>query len=542
LGGRPAFVDAISEKKLKDEHGGDKRIQLNEDESRAMINAEIRATAVRRGQAPSQVKRISNKNLTNLEVRLDIESRNAEETSDAREKACASVRNMTSVAAAIISIKKTAKRGLLINFDAKTSILGDRKLTKPKAKFIRGAKKGAEVKGKGKKKGRGAKGKGRGSGVKNGLSVKVRKGKRKGITGYLIKSMYTLADCGLLGEMVHILASPGMPANTMHVLKCDGLGISGLMKGDPVTIVFAESRTKLPKEFHLDVMWNGIIFPFEKKLRDILDFPADVPENKSSTFMDGGDDQLYLFKEPPFQETLKVKNMRAINPPGSTTEVTQSADQRIFKTINNFLKSMEDTDIPHSRSEEFIAVSEMIAKHQNYLQDNKLKLLTTEHVKQAIDGLLRLSVANQKTINSHTIKGSFIDVAQDVTLTDLETIVACINNCTTKMTTEDEGIVIEAVPSLVPIFDELGMIPEKEYDDRNIPVDVNEKGKPKDQRICAQQRTVDVTNMKSQERLLVEKNKSVVAKEKRVVAAQKKSDAVDNGTVKPVKAYVPKLK
>ena len=72
-------------------------MQLNDSESREFINKEIRETAKRGRLAPSQVKLTSNQNFKRLEKRLDIKTKNAEETADARELACNSVRNQVTM-------------------------------------------------------------------------------------------------------------------------------------------------------------------------------------------------------------------------------------------------------------------------------------------------------------------------------------------------------------------------------------------------------------------------------------------------------------
>ena len=61
--------------------------------------------------------------------------------------------------------------------------------------------------------------------------------------------------------------------------------------------------------------------------------------------------------------------------------------------------------------------SEMFAKHQNHLRLNKQKLLSTDHVCIGIDALLKLTILSQQTINAHTVKSSFTDIAQDLNFT-----------------------------------------------------------------------------------------------------------------------------
>ena len=520
--GQRFLVDEISEEKIKELHSGDKRIQLNDTESREFINKEIRETAKRRRLAPSQVKPISNQNLKRLEKRLDIKTKNAEETTDARELACKSVRNQVTMAISIMAAKQTTRRGLVINFDAKSTQFGDKKIEKPKAKFI--IKKGV-------------------TNSKNGIqqkkSIKVRKRKEKGITAFFTKSIYTLTDGGQVGKLVHIVASGGMRENEIHVLECEGLGLSGKMRGDPAIVVFAQTRTKLPTEFHLDIMWRRVIFPLLDKLREDNQLLTDT--DPAAVFMDGGDDQLDQFKCPDFQRELAARKIRAFNPAGSTTEITQACDQRIFRSINGHKKKLKTEDVPHGRSEEFQAVSEMFAKHQNHLRLNKLKLLSTEHVRMGIDALLKLTILSQQTVNAHTVKSSFIDVAQDLTLPDREIMEICLNNCTTRLSDDQELTIYAAIPALKDFWFDDGRCTEKEMDDLGIPQDENVKGKPKDERVTAQQRTVEVTHQKSMERLFEEKRRSDADKAKRQITLNRLATAVENGTAKPIAAYRPRV-
>ena len=101
-------------------------------------------------------------------------------------------------------------------------------------------------------------------------------------------------------------------------------------------------------------------------------------------------------------------------------------------------KKLKIEDVPHGRSEEFQAVSKMFSKHHNHLRLNKLKLLSTDHVRMDIDALLKLTIFSQQAVNANTVKSSFIDVAQDLTLPDKDIMAICLNNCTTRLRNEQE--------------------------------------------------------------------------------------------------------
>ena len=197
LKGRPGLLDSISKQALKDSHGGEKRIQLNEEESEAAINFEIGQTAGRRGYSSTSTASVSNASRKNIEKELGIETQLAEETTDAREKECKSVRNSVTFIASILAIKQRFRRGMLFNFDAKTSTLGDKKVKRARAKFIRGAP---------------------GNGVQGNKSRKTRKSKKgQGLTSLFIRSILTISDGGQVGKLVHVIASAGLPKGEMRI-------------------------------------------------------------------------------------------------------------------------------------------------------------------------------------------------------------------------------------------------------------------------------------------------------------------------------------
>jgi hypothetical protein len=109
---------------ISNAHGGNKRVQLNEKESRKLINKEVASTAKRRGQAKSKVKPISDQSLKNVETRMEITTATAEDTTNARVTSCKSVRNAVSFFLVAWSVRDAR---IIINFDAKSWEMGDKK-------------------------------------------------------------------------------------------------------------------------------------------------------------------------------------------------------------------------------------------------------------------------------------------------------------------------------------------------------------------------------------------------------------------------------
>ena len=95
--GRKRLLDETAEADLIADHGGIKVIQLSEEESERMINQRIRETAKRRNsRCLSQIRLVIYNTKRNIERRLHIITKPAELQSDARERACASIRNAVS--------------------------------------------------------------------------------------------------------------------------------------------------------------------------------------------------------------------------------------------------------------------------------------------------------------------------------------------------------------------------------------------------------------------------------------------------------------
>ena len=506
-----------------------------------MINTEIEKTAKRRGMAKSQVHPISDESLKNLEKYLEIATAPAEDTTDAREKSCKSIRNAMSFFIAAFSSKIAP---YIINYDAKSWEMGDKKKKKSKAKLIVG-KGGGGKGGGGKNNPHAGLQPPQRRGVQQGKSMKVKKGENKGITAFFLKTIFTFNIGGQKGEIVHLIASKGMPIGEMHIVECDGIGYSGEETGDPALLVFARTRTDLPPAFQEKVLWDQVVLPLVATLRKTRKPQA---SDKSVVFLDGGDDQLEPFKDPNFQAKLKQLNISAVNPAGGSTEITQACDQRVFRDMNNYSRGLNGKsarDVPGPNTFQFKSVAKAFAVHENHLRAKKWQSLPAAHKRQGIDAVVRATVCQQKAVNPIAVKGSFDDVGLSQTMTKREMFDVCMGNCTTRMTDAQEETCWSAVPELIKYWDAAGTVTEAQYDQHGIPSDEVEggrKAKAKDQRVTCQQRAVLLTHPESQKRLAAEKATSVENKAKKDEAAAKKALAVADGTAADLKPYQPRVK
>jgi hypothetical protein len=73
--GRKRKHDEISEKVISDALGGNKRIQLSEDETKELMDDEAEKTGARRNIAPSQIKKLTNLDAKRIKSRLKILTR-----------------------------------------------------------------------------------------------------------------------------------------------------------------------------------------------------------------------------------------------------------------------------------------------------------------------------------------------------------------------------------------------------------------------------------------------------------------------------------
>ena len=166
-------------------------------------------------------------------------------------------------------------------------------------------------------------------------------------------------------------------------------------------------------------MFDTIVYPFIDGLRNEFNFtPEESEKIKANLFVDGGDDQLEGFKDPDFQADLAQKHINAHNPAGGSTEITQAADQTVFRTINNVKNGLKASDVPKPSTNEYKAVSQVLCDHQTYLRNNSWELLPTTKVRKDIDALLRITICNQRAINVDTVKKSWIKTAHVVTNED----------------------------------------------------------------------------------------------------------------------------
>eukprot|EP01038_Epipyxis_sp_PR26KG_P017284 gene17284-23836_t len=513
-GGRPTVIDKISEEILVNKTIGKKRIQINEEEFDDAYNNELKESNARKNGSRSQSGYNSSnvkRNKANFEKKVNILSTNAEETTSARDIACANVRNSVSAMVAFKSQYQTIPRHFMTNFDACSSTLGDVTAPPPKAKLI--------------------------GGVQQGKSVKVAKGSgRKGLSQYFIKTYAHITADGAHAPLVHCYADDNMPVGAIDCYEVNGIGVSGMPLGDPSWIVFCKTR-QMNSAFYL-WYWEQINFPFYDSLRrqhdnEIFDPTLDGTQfsHPVGTNCDGEEIQIRLFSEHiEFIEKLKQRRVVVDKPPGSTTEITQALDHGpIFITKNNYLKGITDNDI--AIDWRFNAVSEVFRQHE--IKHGKIP---ANHKRMGIYGTLRLSLAWQKTLNVDKARSSFALTGQYPFSAE-----RVLQNCTTRITSEEETNIYAALEDLTQVYETNGELVSKDFNDNNIFNNDAIDGKSKEDLVMSRQRTVRLSHDKTQVRLAVLKATADVAKNKRDLAKIKKVEALKSGAaIPPPRLYKPR--
>jgi len=175
-----------------------------------------------------------------------------------------------------------------------------------------------------------------------------------------------------------------------------------------------------------------------------------------------------------------------------------------------------------------LIVADIYAQHQN-----KYKKMPANHVRMGIYGLLRLSMAWQKTCTPERAVASFKVVGQYPF--DPRQV---LMQCTAKLTTEQETKILLALDPLTAIYKKNGGFKTSDFDRHDVP-NSDTGGKLKEDLIMSRQRTKRLTHSNVQVELAELLVKSEKAKRKR---DDKKKKDEDGGEKKVIKSYCPRAK
>jgi hypothetical protein len=222
-----------------------------------------------------------------------------------------------------------------------------------------------------------------------------------GITSYFIKYYLLMSADGKSARPIFIIADGGMPKDKVDVYHNAFLSISAT-RGDYGYLVFVNSRQcnlEFFKWFNKDVL-----VPYVESGRKDHNLGGD-----SIAFfqLDGEKVQIDCYDpniDPKTLEILNSSNISVGKPPAGTTAATQPCDRgNCFKSSKTANKKICNSDIQHKRHE-IEEITGIFQEHFNKFGNSKdLKL----HMKTAIYGILRIQLALYKGINCASIQNSF---------------------------------------------------------------------------------------------------------------------------------------
>jgi hypothetical protein len=226
---------------------------------------------------------------------------------------------MISFAAANHYIVSKVHPTLIINADATQLNVGGNIMNKPKVKYLYRKR------------------------TISGQHLKVLKKSKEGLTAMFIKYYLIISAGSFVASPIFIIADENMKDGEIDPYEIPGLGV-GNSADSKGYIIFCKKRT-LCKCFY-DWMNCEVFVLFVKEITK----SQKLPDNSVSYFtLDGEGTQMATFKTVETQTLFQTNNFVVCKPPGSTTEVTQSADARaIFKSIKARLLKVTRKFLKHN--------------------------------------------------------------------------------------------------------------------------------------------------------------------------------------------------
>lgn len=447
--GAPPKLDDIASGEIVEALSG-KRVQLSVPEYHSILAKGFAETAARLNRSPAQQRPPHRSTTWRFErARKILTDKNPEETTSARAKACADIRNNVSILTAFRSLELVLPQHKA-NFDATQFHVGDMACKKPAGKRV-----GA---------------------IPNGKQPKINKqAGRTGLTGFFIKSFVLITASGVMGPLVHCIASSRMSELDIDCHQVGELGVTCKAK-DPTYIVFSKTRGMNFTFYRW--YWTCVVIPFMKELRE------DSGDLDSVQFVacDGENAQISIFADPEFQQAMSAAKIHVDKPSASTTEYSQPLDcGTIFKTVKRYLAVVSDATVQHET-----AMLDTLA--QVWLAHRiKCGEMTPDHQRMGIQGIMRVSHAFRQGWNSQRAKDSFAMTGQHPF--DAKKV---LSHCTTKLTPAEEKTIFASLPVLSEIYLAHGELTKQNFDACSIPD--NTIGKPKEQLAISRQRTVRLTH------------------------------------------------
>jgi len=238
---------------------------------------------------------VCSRTILNYEKNLGINSGNAERTTNARIRACGSMRNMVTFAAANELMHDLTHPSIITNSDATTFEVGHSKDgEKIEVKYV-------------------------GNRCDNGDTLKVepRQNDSSSISAYFIKYYLHCSADGYCADPVFVVQDPNMNPDDIDVKQLAGFSVSTSAANSNAFLVFVKSRA-CNKRFY-EWFNDTILIPFADCQRK----NHDVNSNTLAFHqLDGEKTQIDIYAEPTVLAKLHEKLIVIGKPPGSTSSIT----------------------------------------------------------------------------------------------------------------------------------------------------------------------------------------------------------------------------
>jgi hypothetical protein len=451
--GRPRKIDPEFEKELIAEVDTN-RISLRDNEFRDKVHEKLLKTNKKRNLSDSKNSSISRNCLKALEKNLGIQTNNAEVGTKARIEACEDIRNMVSFAA-MSSYAHDLTDGdpnRICNSDGTTFTVGYNLKDVAKCKSF----------GK----------------CDSRKSFKVKPQENIQSQGlFTIKMYFLIFGSGIHAPLIFIIENKQLPKDFQEVHKVPGLGLGATLDTNYAYVLFVQDRG-LTTGFYVWFL-QTVLFKICKSIREINSLP---PNAKFFFKEDGEDIQIKCMKDPIIRQLLKENNIEVGKTSASITEIEQECDaDNLFKAPKKKLSAIFNDDIIKNYNNLRILLENIWKSHQEATNT----IITREHKKSGINGIIKIFHCLKSTININVIEKSFkVTGASPYNLNQI------ISQCTAKISREQEIIIKREIDYLKNVFASAGEIDENTFDLCGIDDNIKKKGKRKDELVVFRRRCI----------------------------------------------------
>lgn len=410
-GGRPPIISAENASELISELSG-KHIQTGKKHFSERFDHFAQKTSLERNESiQKQIKQVTDKTKSNFIKKHELETDNAELTTEARIEACEDVRNAITFAAMNAVVVPLSRPELIMNMDA-TSFQVGRCYGRPEKAVYKD---------------------------KRSESVKMKGNKSNTGLPFSIKYYMLYTAKGDVAPPVYVIADHNLDKEDCSVYIVPGLGLTNLTNG---YVIF--SHTRCGNEKMYEFLNVTIIREFVLNLRQYYGI-AEGPV--AWLTLDGEARQIEVYTTSYIQLHMAELRTEVGKSSAGTTEINQPCDAgKCIKATKTELKGLNDEHVEmqvdminYLRTEVF---KKQINDHKRDDQSD-CQYMTYEHVDMGVKGLLRIQLALQESMRPRLMRESFAKTG--IYPLSTKKILA---NCTTPISTELYISIQDHMPTL----------------------------------------------------------------------------------------------